>query len=194
MVVATLLLSLVLVAEVASFEKSGSLVIFVHFWEILADAAGYLTLLFVSVYSWWKDSNGREHGHHTEDDKAAEINLWIMLIGIIISSAKIAEGFFRPEPIESSWSLFGPICAFVIYVIIIFTVKNQDKSSGINALRGHVLGDVASSIIVVLSTILALNIETKWINPSAGLLIIVILATILVHQTDDYVVEKSLRL
>ena len=174
---AFVLLLVVVGVDSYGFAQSRSLSVASQLGDVAGDATAFLIVLFAAAISWVLDKLGREHSHnHPESIVAALVNLLILFIAVVWVTKRAVFELFNPRPPVDEWTvLAAPMIAAIAYwVINSYLKEGEDTTIAADSLRAHVKADVGSSAVVFFTTLLALIIQTSWINPVGGIVVSII--------------------
>ena len=186
--IAIVLNIIITIAQIIGGIISGSL-------ALLSDALHNFSDVLSLVISYSANRMAQKEGNlkHTFGYKRAEIIATLFnasaLIGIglyIIFEA--ASRLIHPEPIDSQWVIWLGLLGVVVNGGSIFLLHDDSKKSmNIKAAYLHLLGDVLTSVAVVIGGLLMLFWQIYWVDP----IISAIIALYLMQASYGLVKESS---
>ncbi|TMD06519.1 MAG: cation transporter [Chloroflexi bacterium] len=196
-----LLLALGLTAVVLVIELAGGLLS--HSLALLSDAGHVLTDVFALGLAWFAVSQGerpadarRTYGYQRVEILAAMVNgaTLILLVGGIGYEA--ARRFLHPEPVTGGIVIVSALAGIAINAFVGFRLHNAGGGINVRAAMLHVVGDIASSVGVVVAGALILLTGWLFIDPLLSIAIAALIAwgaLRIVIQTVDILLESTPR-
>lgn len=172
LLVATFLNLVISVFELAGGLLSGSLALLSDALHNVGDTFATL-IAYLAVKIGQKDANPKKtFGYLRAEILVALLNALILLIvsGFLIREAY--ERLMEPRPVDSMIMLVvGMIGLLANLFAVVILKKDAHKSINIRAAYVHLVGDVFSSVLVVLGGILIQFKKIYWIDPVLTVLI-----------------------
>lgn len=192
MIFAVLLLSCLVGIEVYGFANSSNLVLLTQLADVISDLSFYLLVLLVAAFSWYRDSKGRVHTHgHPEEQLAGAFSLGLLALGVGISSIICLEQLKDPEKATGFLGWFAPMLGLGFYLLIFALVKNEDQNPSKRILEAHLIGDLATAILVLGLSLLVIVSGSEILNPAAALLAVAVFIGIFVWKLLEFLDESS---
>lgn len=186
--IAIILNVIITIAQVIGGILSGSLALLSDALHNFSDVLS-LVISYAANHMAQKERNLKHtFGYKRAEIIAAPFNASALIgIGLYIIFEAAAR-LIRPEPIESQWVIWLGLLGAVVNGGSIFLLHSDSKKNmNIKATYLHLLGDVLTSVAVVIGGLLMLFWQIYWVDP----IISAIIAIYLIWASFDLVKEST---
>lgn len=175
---AALAISLLLfVAEIAGGIYSNSLALISDAGHLLTDQFAILLGLVGVMQAGRAATSTMSYGYHRMGVLIAVVNALLLVIISIVIFVEAARRFFQPLEVESGLMLWVAVAGLAGNILMISILRKHSESSlNMKATFIHVMGDLLSSVGIIIGGFLILATGWDWIDPIVSLLIGVVIA------------------
>jgi len=188
LLVAVVLNVLITVAQVVGGIMAGSLALLSDALHNFSDVMALLISWFAHRISHKAADSSRTFGYKRAEIVAALFNASVLAgIGVYLVYASIMRLIY-PEPVLSSWLIWMGLLGIVVNGGSIFLLEADARANmNIRAAYLHLLGDVLTSVAVVLGGVAIALWEIVWVDP----LISIIIALYLIAASAGLIKEST---
>jgi Co/Zn/Cd efflux system component len=188
------MLAVVFGLEVYGLKDSGNLVLLTHLADVGSDLGFYGLVFLVASLSWWQDRSGRPHEHnHPEEVLAGGVNLFLLGLGLLIALIGSLRVLGEEQAVNNWSAAIAPSFGLALYLVIYLLVQNEDLSFSKSLVDAHLLGDLATTLVVVILSVSVVMTDWKLLNPLGALMVIPILGAIFFQKLLEFRRELGTR-
>ncbi|WP_345972752.1 cation diffusion facilitator family transporter [Sulfurimonas diazotrophicus] len=188
LLIAVALNILITIAQVAGGLIAGSLALLSDALHNFSDVMALLISWFAHRISHKEADSSRTFGYKRAEIVAALFNASVLAgIGVYLVYASVMRLLY-PEPVLSSWLIWMGLLGIVVNGGSIFLLESDARGNmNIRAAYLHLLGDVLTSVAVVLGGVAIALWDIYWIDP----LISIIIAVYLIAASAGLIKEST---
>jgi cobalt-zinc-cadmium efflux system protein len=172
LLISSVLNVVITIAEIIGGILSGSLALLSDAIHNLGDTIAVLLAFFANKLSKKAANEKQTFGYKRAEILTALFNAVVLAVIIIFLFREAWFRFREPEPIKSL-IMFVVACIGLVSNIIVALLLKNDSSENINVRAAylHIVGDVISSVAVILGSVFIYFFKIYWLDPLLTVLI-----------------------
>jgi cobalt-zinc-cadmium efflux system protein len=193
--------ALALTALVLVIETVGGFL--AHSLALLADAGHVLVDVFALGLAWFAVAQAqrpadpkRSYGYHRVSLLAALVNSAALIVIVLAIAYEAGRRIVNPEPVSGVIVMVAALAGIAINSFVAYGLRGSGRNLNMRAAMLHVLGDIGSSVGVLIAGAVILVTGWTYIDPLLSLVIAVLVAAgswRIVRETVNLLLEGTPR-
>ncbi len=191
---AIVILLIVAIAEVVGGFISNSLALLSDAGHMLTDIFAVGIAIFAAIISKKEADEKNTYGYYRAEIIAAFINGIILALLTLWILFEAAIRLFKPEPIAGNIMIIIGIIGLIANLAGAWLLHADEHNINTRAAFLHMLGDLLSSVAVVVGALGIIFLKWYWLDPVLSIFIAVVIMRAsykLIQQTVDILMEQA---